>query len=1400
MKKRDLLLAGLLLMGLPAIAQPDLSDPRSAKTVFTQNFEQSWEDWKTTVIDSITEIQYYTKEGNSTGTSFTPWSDATWQKGPVRTDSIIYIYNGEMTVIDSGEKAKGTEYWGDENGATIINDNSDERHSELSAFGEADGGGERYFKFESDTFKFLGSGYQGSYSNGLSARYRRNLFVRLKPGDIEENSSYRLTFYAKAKTMAGHETAPEPTVYADVMRGYYHIEKPFSMGYIDNGDSHPYEYSTAFEYTKNDFGEDGSYDNWEKITFMTYYTTDSIAEFYVFKNGYWWGSDWTWKKGSVAKDGTELATDLNYVVQPDKYFVRLGFPADYTVYSVDNISLTKSWIGGCEYFKDKMRVDFGYKTNLKDLVAAEKKAHGYDQIELDKSTFDVWARTKTTDWFKMPMRSAEYHADGYLYLFTDFYEYDGETYAYEFANYDSVYVTFRNPSDPTIQLLYTDAPFPKGNDSLWIKGDTAKKTAGKIVPDFVNEIAIPNPTAKIWKGVYSKYDLPPVMLGAPYEEGAFAITPTNQLKFKFSRKIAIDNKDATEKAIAYVGNERWKLSWSASDSMLVLDRDMDKTFAENKGNASFDPTKALAGDYEIAIHNLYGIGTDPGEDVIYHYHFGAFDRDAAAATVKTSDWRSEIKETGAWDRPMPASLWCYDAEDGFFGGEGLNYSPYKKCGLYKMKDDGKNGNALFYLSGRTNGKYGSLYTVETLAPASYTIEFSSFGWSRQNDIKVYVYKKPAEMTYDNLKGATKTVIGKYKPAYQTSWSGNDTEEAWNEKVERFSFTFSIAEAGDYVIEWETPKEGSQSYYGVAIGNYSLAAGASAAAAYALNKAVAAAEARVALANANTALYSGEALTALQTAVREYKTGGNFDLTHKENQAPSVWAKAVAEVQKVTATLATRMGKIDALQTKIADAEKKVAGLDSTYKLFDVTGKLEVLIDSAKNKFPVTTETDKNIDNLTTLLDNAIKAVDNRVSKNDNLKTLIADAKKEIAAKEREDYAEFGALVDTLAKAEAFNAITAKDEDVDAMSNTLKVATLLYTGKVSGWKGQTERLRAYRDLADELEIEEVNNWAIRNFIDTTNVDNDEIADIYKAAIKYELYKLIDANELEDEIDVTPFIKNFNLYVTPKIVERTDLKANSGGAKVADTLGCQIQHVQHQWNSGNLNGKMPIWVMIQTNWYDDLYPGWSAWAGTDGNAMVTPDNNTYSRLENHIACFDGQLAMDWNGKAEIKQVLTGLPAGYYNIAVGFKQQTGSNTQISALTWKKTAADKDTLVTISSAKAASGAKTLDVDSVLFNTVKDSLTIDLILTSGSGWSEADDFVLTFLGKDDNFNYKSAVAAAKADLESKINNRVTLVNTPKAVSNRVEFYNAGGMKVDAPKAGLYIKVENGVATKVFVK
>lgn len=1394
-------MAGLLLMGLPVLAQPDLTNPNSAKEVFRQDFEASWNDWKTTKIDEINQIQYYVKDGDSDGNSFTPWTaaDGEWAKGPIRTDSIIPIYNGEMTVIDSGEKAKGNEEWGDDPelypGSTTIIEDIDHK-TELSQFGEADGGGTHYFQFISDTVKKINSG-NGAYSNHLAARYRRNLFVRLKPGDITDNSSYRLTFYVKAKTLPGHEDySAAPTVYADVMRGYYHSEKPFSMGYISNDKTnHPYEYSNTFEYTKNNFYEDKDWDNWEKVTFMTYYTTDSIAEYFMFKDGYWWADDhaWEWKKDAA---GNTTGKDLYYIVQPDKYFVRLGFPADYTKYAVDNLSLTKSWIAGCEYHGDKMRVDFGYKNNLGELVAAEKKRTGVDQIEIPAENFQVWCLTpggnpeNAADYFQMPMRSAEYHADGYMYLFTKFFhsDLDDEDHAYEFQNYDRVLVSFQNPTDSKIQLKYTDTPFPKGNDSTWIK-------EGKVVPDFVNEVAVPNPTAKIWKGVYSKYDLPPIMTQAPYEEGSFGLEPVKEMKFKFSRKVLWDNKELSEKAIAYVNDERWDISYDPSnDSILVITRKTDAVLP--------------AGDYTIELIQLFGNGTEAGEDVIAHYNFGTIDRNLAAPV---ESWNAKFNDEtiNSVEQCLPEGT-ALLVNGNFQKGDGKKkasdcrlywFSGTKYPKAFNLSARGKTTSASIFLG------YGDGYKM-TLAAGNYSIDFAAYSCNAVRWIKAYVY--PWDDTPQTKKTADKTYLGQFTPSGQIAEAiRNDKTQSLDDILEPVSFSFVVNKAGDYIVEIqvEAPTGWGEwsNYSGTLISNITVSKtnicyGAVAA----LNASVEAANARITAANAQT-YYGGAALTNLTNKARYYGIGGTFD-TEKHSK-PSEWTAAKEDLDAATKWVKERMDTIDAFKKKIDDAEAKVAGLSEDYKKFDVTAKLEALVDSAK-AYDIPANLGKDIANLTDLIDKAMTAVDNRKAKNDKLAGYIADGKKLYDAKEREDFAEYKVLGDTLTEAQAFDAVTAADEAVDAEALKVYKVNTLYEGKVGGYAAMAARNKEFQAIAKALEVEEVDLWSINEYVANADEDNDEIAEIYKAAVKYAIYSLIaeDPEAAEDGIDVTPFIKNYMLYAIndkPYVDNRsltlaTGNDRNNDKAKGKNNPGSVYQWIGHNYGQDALDKK--IWVLMFDTAYAEVFPGWTVQSYiTGGHSMVTPDptaTGEYKYLRFGAPVFDGKLNLDWNSKGELKQAVTNLPAGYYELGVAAKMDANDSDYKTTLTATTKVADKDSVLAVSVTSDAT--KTVSIDSI---TVLDgTLNIDLVLGSNDGSSYADDFELIYLGGHNSINYKNEVAAAKADMENKIANRKTFVNAPKAAAGRVEFYNAGGMKVDAPKAGLYIKVENGVATKVFVK
>ena len=1444
MKKRDLLFAGLLIMGLPVSAQLNLNDPNGAHVVFSQDFEGSWEEWKTTVIDSIKEIQYYLNTGSENGSKKIWESPDDWKLGPVRTDSTIYIYNGEMTVQDSGERAKKQETWGDDpdDPAVLAKSATLKKHVAADVQDFADYGvdlkfndqnelDDTYFEFTSDTIKFMKSGVN-SYSGGLAARYRRNLFVRLKPGQIEEQSSYRLTFFVKAKVMEGHKFySATPTVYGDVMRGYYHEDKPFSMGYIDyNKDSHPYEHANTFEGTKNDFAADQNWDNWEKFTVMTYYTNDSIAENFMYKDGYWWAADdtdgawegsWKWKKGSRYGDepGDTLTNDLRFIKQHDKYFVRLGFPGDYTVYSVDNISLTKSWIAGCEYNEGIMRVNFGYKTNLTDLVAKNKKeGDKLDQIEVPAENFQVYVKDEGV-WKQMPMRSAEYHSDGYMYLFTNFWTDDeGEEHVISFATYDSVLVCFQNPTDERLQLKYTSTPFPKGDDTTWVKN-------GCIVPDFVNELATPNPSAKVWRGVHSKWDLPPVCIASDFEDGEFGLAPVSEMKFAFSRKVLFDDDPKTKKALAYVDDEQWEISYDPAfdtDTVLIIRRPGGQPLA--------------AGDHTVELSQLVGLGTEAGEDVILHLHFG----DVTRTGISLGDalWSSKFDDaanSAAECLPEGTALSVYKNEgnfwspkyvEHFFMGDGTTKNA--ECRLYTFPGTYNRG---FNLNSRGVDRTAKLFFgVEdgyeiNLEKGRYALNLGVVGINNAKNYQVYI------MSWDPDKDDWKSHperMSKVTEWFRTKLYDDKPTVVEKEAIrtagkpitslDLLSLNFTVEEKGRYVVEIDFNGGGEYSgYSGILITNLTITNVPSVA--YnpinALNAAVDAATTRIELANDSVEIYGGKDLETL-IAKRDfynYNPEGGFKPYPTK---PSAWYAAKDTLDKYAKAVADRMGKVDDLVGKIKTANDKIAGFDSVYMRFDVTAKLQALIDSATNKFAYTTETTANMDALGKLLDDATTAVTNRQGKNDNLRNLIADAKKYVDAKVRDDWNEYAVLVDTLADAEALDAAQCRDGEVDSMSNKLLKATKIYGGLLSAYEAKLAPMKYLRDIAVvDLESEDVDSWSLNNFIDTTKAYNEEIADIYKTAIKLAIYQIVadDPALLAGGADVTPFIKNYNLYSVndEPYADLTAFKLATGSDYNKSELdgknnqGSTYMWIKHEYGQDALDKK--CWVLMYDSAYANVFPGWTVESKRKGaHSIVTADptaTGNYFNMRFDVAEFDGALTMDWNSKAIIKSdKISDLPVGIYALTVGGVQ--GRDDGDSDTQWTLSAVTKDSTYSVSgSTKARTGAYKVQLDSAVV--ADGTLSIEYTLSTGSGGANADNFGLYFIAPAKGVDYAVLATALEAELKTKLDSRATFVNAPVAAGARVEYYTVGGMKIDAPKAGEVIirkTTKNGkvVVDKILVK
>ena len=458
--KKNLLFAGLLLCAAPMFAQEGsetgpVRTSQDAKVMFFQGFEDDWDEWCDQAIDSIEKVTYMKQAWDVTKTdnnlnNVNIWTDKDhdWSVYGER-DTLIILKNGAVATDNPTQ----VEAFSADN-YTIINDNADTaRKVAFDKFGE--NGGAHYFRWTTDSIgaSIAKSDWGDVHTDGTVARYRRNLFVRGL--DIEDESSYRLTMYVKTNQLG----KTKPTFYADVMRGYFASEKPFTMGVLDNADN--YQYKRAFEYTKNDFKDN----QWEKLTFMTYYLNDSIEQSFVFIDGYWWAEEWKWRNPNGSDD------TLCYIQQPDKYFVRLSFASDSTIFSIDNISLTKSWIGGVEYYKELLRVDFGYQTNLMDLAKAAYKENKIAAVQLPGEFFEVWGLDSNDHlWYPVDIASAEYHDDGYMYMWTKPIEEGGQIYPNEFEDYDSVLVSFTNPvDDESLCLKYTGDMFPKALDVDWIK-------------------------------------------------------------------------------------------------------------------------------------------------------------------------------------------------------------------------------------------------------------------------------------------------------------------------------------------------------------------------------------------------------------------------------------------------------------------------------------------------------------------------------------------------------------------------------------------------------------------------------------------------------------------------------------------------------------------------------------------------------------------------------------------------------------------------------------------------------------------------------------------------------------------------------------------------------------------
>lgn len=1319
----------ILLAQEPGEPTAPVFGPEDPKVIFMQDFEpssegmtaeQAWEEWQQLEIDQIDELTYYKRQGSGTLSGTNIYNGSTdWEIAYVRTDSVMKLTNG---------------IWGNvgEDKFSIQTDGfNTERASAFKAY--AEDGGDYFFRYTSAN----GSG-AANYSNGVVPNYSRNLFVRGLP--IEDNTSYRLTVFVKARSVATVNKTT-PTFYADVMRGYFNSEKPFSMDQASG--------SGKFEYTKSDFtGE------WEKITFMTYYLNDSIADCFMYGDGYWWDGGWTWNH----EDGNTY----RYIKQPDKFFTRLSFASDSTEFEIDNLSLTKSWIAGAQHASNMLRVDFGYETNLKDLAKAAYAETNISSVELPGEYFDVYGKLED-DWWPIEIASAEYHDDGYMYMWSMDLE-DGTPNLFEY--YDSVIVNFTNPVDnDAICLKYTGSLYPNALDAEWVAN-------GKKVMNFVNERSTLNPNImedKNGKPVYSMKQLPPVITELPYENGSFGLKSIDEITVGMSKEIQFDDQgELSEYAFLRVTKSGFKEIWTVKEST-----ESSATFV--RSTADIAKNGSLSGTLQFEFVALKGEATDyRTPNPVVNYDFGEFDTnpDPNPAPIMKTNFGSEYDLQCI---PLGYNVW--DGVLSFADGKGYRTSGIKSR-LYPTVPDDENGQATtgFYLSSRGQAAGGHLYygfddhdsLKLKLAPGSYNLNFRAAQWDGY-PIPITVSIFPRSAT-DNpqtnpVSDENRIMLGTFTPTV-TATSGNiqnSNPESRTWPNEPFSFSFTISKDDYYVIEWHSAMGESgnaKSYGGMMMTDFNITPGLGLSYSYVikLNQAVADAEAMLESAAENK--YRGADYDAFKVVIDEYKTW--------QNTAPSKYDAATALVKDATKQMELRMDTVNLFYTTETNAFAKLAeyadsedGYNNlaTYKSLDSLCTANEEWDCSQKTSGELTAEIKEYNDVVAALDARIELIGKYNGRIDEIKALIdaEDAHKE--------YEQYEAMVAYHAEALEYNRIEPSNDELDAeyiMATDVKNA---YTFRIDGSQAGSVQIRELFTLAETLGYEFGGKRdSIEEVVFAMEALDSAMYNVLREASILQLYKKLATTTYKDtlNLDITPIIPNYNIVTTAT----TDQFVNSNG----------------KWriSAGTNTAAIPAWNVsfAGANWQSGAwYPGKAAmdW-GSDAHTFIAG------------------VHFEPNTTGSATVTVPGLPAAIYSAKMILNQNNISNSRIDAVSDSVTIEVKGTKST--------GKQTFTAENV-WVPKKSDLKISYTITgaSGSGHVDVTSAGLVLVCADSTVDYTEYIAAQ----EAKLSELVTFV--PVATQSiDVQYFNLSGVQIVAPKSGEIVirrtLLGNGkVKTeKVFVK
>ncbi|MBP5426097.1 MAG: hypothetical protein J6Y33_08525 [Prevotella sp.] len=337
-------------------------------------------------------------------------------------------------------------------------------------------------------------------------------------------------------------------------------------------------------------------------------------------------------------------------------------------YYFDNIKFEVFKAGiVAEYGSDVVLIDFGFNTNIADLVAASG---------MPRLLYPTDCASVVADGEPLEITTVEAFSDGRFYIFTE-----------EPIDGKEVIVTLKNPTAPAYHIIYTNGP-------------------GGDVP-FFQEAAEENEAIAYVEDAYSFIYLKPTVLTTDPEDGSFNL-PNDIREFK----IFLDKEANCAKIKATMGKE-------------ILTVSPAEGFAKEITLKRTGAGELATGTYTVNVTNIFcQLPLDDSDFTTYEFSFNAgkvsSDPNDVPKELLAVD---EYAETGA--NSIPAGFYVtFQEEERTAEGGGYGSGP-------RMFDFGAGGDftkGLYFREGYV--QYGSLegYPLTLEEGKKYNIRFNTAQW------------------------------------------------------------------------------------------------------------------------------------------------------------------------------------------------------------------------------------------------------------------------------------------------------------------------------------------------------------------------------------------------------------------------------------------------------------------------------------------------------------------------------------------------------------------------------------------------------------------------------------------------------------------------------------------------